>query len=106
MRVATVETVLKNWKDHAACRGMPIDLFVHRLGERQIVKRIKEAKAVCAGCLVRPECLDEALQYTAQDQDCAGIWGGLTLNERKQLISDTPMVYRDGKYRQVKGPRP
>jgi WhiB family transcriptional regulator, redox-sensing transcriptional regulator len=104
--VATVEIVLKHWKDHAACRGMPIDLFVHRLGERQIVKRIKEAKAVCAGCLVQPECLDEALQYTAQDQDCAGIWGGLTLNERKQLISDTPMVYRDGKYRQVKGPRP
>ncbi len=62
MRLATVETVLKHWKDHAACRGMPIDLFVHRLGERQIVKRIKEAKAVCAGCPVRPECLNEALQ--------------------------------------------
>ena len=102
----TMVLVLSHWRDHAACRGMPIDLFIHRLGEKQIVKRIKEAKAVCAGCPVRPECLNEAMQYLADQEECAGIWGGLTLNERKELIFATPLVYRDGKYRQIREPRP
>jgi hypothetical protein len=46
------------------------------------------------------------LQYLADQEECAGIWGGLTLNERKELIFATPLVYRDGKYRQIKEPRP
>ena len=102
----TMVLVLSHWRDHAACRGMPIDLFIHRLGERQIVKRIKEAKAVCAGCPVRPECLDEALKYSTTTLECYGIWGGLTWKERSHLIPATPLVYSDGKYRQIKEPRP
>ena len=40
-----------------------------------------EAKAVCAGCPVRAECLDEAL---ARIPD--GIAGGLTPAERRRLV--------------------
>jgi hypothetical protein len=46
------------------------------------------------------------LQYLADQEECAGIWGGLTLNERKELIFATSLVYRDGKYRQIREPRP
>ena len=102
----TVETVLDRWWDHAACRGMNIDLFIFEFGERHINRKIKEAKAVCAVCPVRQECLDEALKFSTTRQDCCGIWGGLTWKERSHLIPATPLVYSDGKYRQIKEPRP
>jgi WhiB family redox-sensing transcriptional regulator len=110
----TLETVLDRWWENAACRGMDIDLFIFEFGERHINRKIKEAKAVCAVCPVRQECLDEALKFSTTRQDCCGIWGGLTWKERQRLerkevvepIPATPLVYRDGKYRQIKEPRP
>jgi WhiB family redox-sensing transcriptional regulator len=106
----TVATVLDRWWDHAACRGMDLSLFIFEPGERYSRKRIAEAKAVCATCFVRPECLAESLKYSTTQLECYGIWGGLTWKERRQLQSDqivaTPLVYRDGKYRQIKEPRP
>jgi len=85
---------------------MGLDLFIFEPGERYSKARIREAKAVCATCIVRPSCLAEALKYSTTQLECYGIWGGLTWKERRQLIPATPMVYRDGKYRQIKEPRP
>ena len=106
----TLATVLDRWWDHAACKGMDIDLFIFEFGERHINRKIKQAKAVCAVCPVRSECLNEALRFSTTRQDCCGIWGGLTWKERRQLqsktIPATSLVYRDGKYRQIKEPRP
>jgi WhiB family redox-sensing transcriptional regulator len=110
----TMEIVLRRWWEHAACKGMPLDLFIFEHGEPQINKKIKDAKAVCATCPVRTQCLDEALQYSTTRQECIGVWGGLTWRERQKLVQQrelstntaTPLVYRDGKYRQVKEPRP
>ena len=103
-------TVLDRWWDHAACRGMDLNLFILEVGERYSRKKIAEAKAVCATCLVRPECLAESLKYSTTQLECYGIWGGLTWKERRKLQSDTnpatPLVYRDGKYRQIREPRP
>jgi WhiB family redox-sensing transcriptional regulator len=106
----TLATVLARWWDHAACRGMDLNLFIFEPGERYSRKKIAEAKAVCAICIVRPSCLAESLKYSTTQLECYGIWGGLTWKERRQLQSDTnsatPLVYRDGKYRQIKEPRP
>jgi len=102
----TVVFVLDRWWDHAACKGMGLDLFIFEPGERYSRKKIREAKAVCATCVVRPECLAESLKYSTTVLECYGIWGGLTWKERSQLIPATPMVYRDGKYRQIREPRP
>jgi hypothetical protein len=89
---------------------MDLNLFIFEPGERYSRKKIAEAKAVCATCFVRPECLAESLKYSTTQLECYGIWGGLTWKERRQLQSDTntatPLVYRDGKYRQIKEPRP
>jgi WhiB family redox-sensing transcriptional regulator len=41
---------------------------------------VAEAKAVCAGCPVRPECLAFALQ-----RDLHGIWGATTEDERRLM---------------------
>jgi WhiB family redox-sensing transcriptional regulator len=102
----TVETVLDRWWDHAACRGMDLTMFIFEPGERYSRKKIAEAKAVCATCIVRPSCLADSLKYNTTQLECYGIWGGLTWKERSHLIPATPLVYSDGKYRQIKEPRP
>jgi hypothetical protein len=88
---------------------MPTDLFIFEFAEPQILKKIKDAKAVCASCPVRTQCLEEALQYSTTRQECIGVWGGLTWRERQKLVQQrelstntaTPLVYRDGKYRRI-----
>jgi WhiB family redox-sensing transcriptional regulator len=99
VRLATVVPVLTRWWDHAACKGMDLTMFISEPNERYSVARIREAKAVCATCLVRPECLKDSLQYSTSQLECYGIWGGLTWRERKELqqtlIRVAPMVYSD-----------
>jgi len=101
----TVVPVLDRWWEKAACKGMDLATFIIEPGERYSKTRIREAKAVCATCLVRPECLAESLQYSTTTLECYGIWGGLTWKERSELIPAIPLVYRDGKYRQIKETR-
>ncbi len=48
------------------------------------------AKAVCASCPVRLECLEYAIQ-TRQDD---GVWGGLDETERKRLRRRRQQVAR------------
>ena len=65
------------WHADAACREHPDVPFVPDRGDD-----IRPAKKVCAGCLVRTECLAWALD---QDDVPAGIWGGLSVSERRRL---------------------
>lgn len=70
------------WSDQAACRGVPDpDLFFPAKGESTA-----EAKAVCAGCPVRAECLDYALRWRIDH----GIWGGLSTRERQRIERGRP----------------
>ena len=72
-------------------------MFISEPNERYSVARIREAKAVCATCLVRPECLNDSLKYSTSQLECYGIWGGMTWRERKvmqqTLIRVAPMLY-------------
>jgi WhiB family redox-sensing transcriptional regulator len=74
----TVDELLPRpaWHRNAACRGMGPALFFPTHGETAA-----GAKAICAGCMVRPECLEEALD----DETLQGIWGGTTDRERRQI---------------------
>lgn len=65
-----------SWQSRGACRGSDLD-FVPEDGSRKAEYR---AKQICRGCQVIDECLDYALQFNE-----AGIWGGMTPNERRQL---------------------
>ena len=69
------------WHADALCREHPeIDFFPVR-GES-----VEAAKAVCARCLVRDECLATALAMCDSGLDGAvGIWGGTSQQERVQL---------------------
>lgn len=71
------------WQDRGACHGMGHLLFYGPEGEHQAEREVREekAKAVCARCEVRPECLEYALE---RDDKC-GIWAGEGADDRKNL---------------------
>jgi WhiB family redox-sensing transcriptional regulator len=68
------------------------------------MRNINVIKPFCDACPVQVECLAYALSHP----DERGIWAGTTENDRRKIRSRnfnaTPMVYSDGKYRQMKGP--
>lgn len=69
-----------SWRDLARCDGEDPDLFFPPDGVRHSTAAWLEAEAkkVCAGCLVKSECLADAVD---QD-DRHAIRGGLTAEER------------------------
>ncbi len=69
------------WRQHAACRDMDTDLFFPNGETGDALEQAEAAKAVCARCPVREECLEFALVTNQQ----YGIFGGLTETERKSL---------------------
>ena len=69
------------WRDSAACRDADPDLFFPDAGDRSARAKVKTAKLICRSCPVGVTCLSWALA-TGQE---AGIWGGLTEDERRRL---------------------
>ena len=69
------------WRNGAACRDTDPDLFFPVGQTGPAIAHIANAKQVCTTCAVKRECLEYALM-TNQD---AGIWGGLTEDERRQI---------------------
>jgi WhiB family redox-sensing transcriptional regulator len=66
----------RSWQDRANCLGVDPGLFFQGRGEST-----HEAKAICAGCVVRHECLEHALAKPEK----FGIWGGTSERERRRL---------------------
>lgn len=62
--------------DLGSCRGMDPDVFFPDRGES-----LAPAKAVCAECIVRDECLEYALDHGER----FGVWGGTSERERRKL---------------------
>jgi WhiB family redox-sensing transcriptional regulator len=76
----------ENWRAAAACRSADPDLFFLVSDFGMALEQVAEAKAICAGCSVRRECLAFALRT----HQIHGIWGGMTEAEcylRRGLIS-------------------
>lgn len=68
------------WQNDAQCWGEPLVLFFGPDGERQPERDRREAraKAICAQCPVRAECLNYALSRPEK----YGTYGGLNEDER------------------------
>jgi WhiB family redox-sensing transcriptional regulator len=77
----SAEQRMSEWRDQAACREVDPELFFPIGHGPAAQAQIVDAKAVCARCPVVQECLAWALE-TGQD---AGVWGGLTEEERREL---------------------
>ncbi|MFJ7067530.1 WhiB family transcriptional regulator [Streptomyces sp. NPDC101115] len=65
-----------HWSASALCAQVDPGLFFPTKGNG-----CPEARRVCLACPVRAECLAEALDRN----EPAGMWGGLTTRERRQL---------------------
>ncbi len=75
-----------DWQAEAACAGKWTSVFYAPLSsEDRSSRRSREAraKAVCALCPVRSECLDHAIAHDER----YGIWGGLNGRERRRRIA-------------------
>ena len=70
-----------SWRELAACRDYDPELFFP-IGKAGLGRaEVQQAKAVCAECPVREQCLEFALK-TGQD---FGVWGGCDEDERRLL---------------------
>ena len=83
MRVIDIRST--GWQLLAACRGADsTHFFAPSYFEKRSEKDAREAvaKAICARCPVRDECLAYALQI----REAHGIWGGLNEMERRAIL--------------------
>jgi hypothetical protein len=65
-----------SWHARGACRGAGTEAFI-----RGPKDNYEAARAVCAVCPVRRECL----AYALADRDLTGCWGGTTDAEPREL---------------------
>ena len=80
-----LEIKISTWQYSALCRQHSTNLFFppatfEKKGDRE--KREFKAKAVCNGCPVKLDCLEEAKEI----EEPFGIWGGLNEVERKKNL--------------------
>jgi WhiB family redox-sensing transcriptional regulator len=66
------------WHQHAACRDVGADAFIIDRGAQYE----EGARLLCAGCPVRQQCLQTALEH---GDATTGLWGGTTPAERRQM---------------------
>lgn len=65
-----------SWMSWGLCAEADPELWFPKVGEP-----LRPARKICGDCPVREECLEYALDNDMQ----AGIWGGLTLRERRRV---------------------
>ncbi len=75
---------LWEWQYKGLCREADPEIFFHPEGERGGTRRRRDeaAKAICARCPVIMECRTHALSV----QEPYGVWGGLTEDERHEIL--------------------
>jgi WhiB family redox-sensing transcriptional regulator len=70
-----------DWRHRAACRDEDPELFFPIGTSGPALLQVEQAKAVCRRCSVVDACLQWALE-TGQD---AGVWGGMSEEERRAV---------------------
>ena len=78
LQVFELRSLRPPWMGYAACRGTGFALW---FPEDEADKGTHAARAVCAACTVRTECLDYAIGARIHH----GLWGGLSGRERAAL---------------------
>ncbi len=71
------------WWDLAACQSADPELFFPVSAVGAGLADIEQAKAICARCVIRPQCLDFALD----SRQSHGIWGGASEDERRAIAA-------------------
>ena len=75
-----IDPDVDNWRERAACKGQPVDLFFPQKGGGG-VKAVRKAKVFCDVCPVAAPCLE----YGVLISDRQGIYGGTTPLQRRAM---------------------
>jgi WhiB family transcriptional regulator, redox-sensing transcriptional regulator len=70
-----------DWQSQGACLNADPDVFFPISVAGASATQIRTARAICAGCAVRSDCID----FAVENREIQGIWGGTTDDERKKL---------------------
>jgi WhiB family redox-sensing transcriptional regulator len=70
-----------DWRHIAACREVDPELFFPIGNSGPALLQIEEAKQVCRRCTA----LDECLRWAIDSGQDAGVWGGMSEDERRAL---------------------
>ncbi len=70
-----------DWWTRAACASADPELFFPISYSGPALRQVARAKAICARCPIRQECLRYALDVGS----IQGVWGGMTEAERRRL---------------------
>src|SRR5690242_10999432 len=81
-RMAMTEYAAVGWRAAGACASIDPDLFFPISMTGKAAEQIARARRVCAGCRVRRECLDLALDTG----EAEGIWGGAVGEQNLQWV--------------------
>jgi WhiB family redox-sensing transcriptional regulator len=81
-----------DWSDRAACLAEEPELFFPIGNTGPALMQTEAAKAVCNRCRV----IDACLQFALASGQSAGIWGGLTEDERRVLKRRSVRARHDG----------
>jgi WhiB family redox-sensing transcriptional regulator len=73
-----------SWWGRAACQTVNTELFFPVTEAGPGLLQVARAKAVCADCRVRRECLE----YALDTHQAHGIWGGLSERDRHRLQTE------------------
>jgi WhiB family redox-sensing transcriptional regulator len=82
--------IMMTWRNRAACLDENPELFFPIGNTGPVLLQIEEAKAVCRRCEVMETCLEWAIE-SGQD---AGVWGGMSEDERHALKRRTARARR------------
>lgn len=66
----------QDWQKLAHCLDQELNLFFPEKGAST-----QQAKKICAGCIVRSECLEYALENNIKD----GVFGGASRRDRRRI---------------------
>jgi WhiB family transcriptional regulator, redox-sensing transcriptional regulator len=76
------QEVRLEWRQSAACREADPDIFFPVSPAGPGRDEVARAKALCAGCQVRRQCL----QFALATHQAHGVWGGTTEEERRLRV--------------------
>jgi WhiB family redox-sensing transcriptional regulator len=74
-------SILMTWRDRVACLDEDPELFFPVGNTGPALRQIDRAKAVCRRC----EAVDACLGWAMESGQDAGVWGGLSDDERRAL---------------------
>lgn len=85
--IRTHDWDVEEWRAQSACRDTSPELFFPIGTTGNAVDQIEVAKRICGQCPVTSQCLEFALETNQE----AGVWGGLTEDERRRVRRGLPV---------------